>query len=232
MSSDQPKVAVDNLIDPFFEGVGKGFRAAFGRGQIYWTHTYYPHEHLEVWRPKTIDVSSGTASGFDPTSSARDMFRRSVPLFNPRLTTSEEFLLIRAKRRPVVLLADVPPALGITKLRTGGVIERHLAICAPLYSIDHKDTSQPKFPPEFIDRLRLAEYPHFFYTPPHPLLQGRRSFLRLDSLQSMFRANLGAVDLKLTPEALALLDSQCAAYMHKKDDGVYAEYRKQLLNQA
>src|SRR5436309_6096405 len=133
-------VSVDDLIAPCFESIGPGYASKYGRGQIYWTHTYYPHEHLQVWRPKSVDAVTGIASAFDPVTSAKDLFRRVAPLTSPSLKTSEEFLVIRGKRRPVVLLADMPPDTGIAPVRGGGRIERHFAICAPFYSIDHQVT--------------------------------------------------------------------------------------------
>jgi hypothetical protein len=78
----------------------------FRFGQFFKTHAYYPHEHLELWRPLP-DPSEPTktiASKFQIVGAGKDAFRRGLPLHVPKLETNEEFIVVRAKERPVVLI--------------------------------------------------------------------------------------------------------------------------------
>src|SRR5437016_1994621 len=80
--------------------------ANFRFGQFFKTHAYYPHEHLEIWRPipDPEEPTKTMASKFQMISAGKDAFRRGIPLHVPRLETNEEFLVVRAKVRPVVLI--------------------------------------------------------------------------------------------------------------------------------
>jgi hypothetical protein len=111
------------FIDEWFSAnykklpLGYANEANFRFGQIFWTHANYPHENLELWRP-TPDPSDPTktiASQFGITAARQDAFKRGLPLHAPRLETNEEFVVIRAKIRPVVLIqTELPwPALII-----------------------------------------------------------------------------------------------------------------------
>jgi hypothetical protein len=80
--------------------------ANFCFGQIFWTHAYYPHENLELWRavPDSTEPTKTIASQFLIAPARQDAFKRGLPLHAPKLETNEEFIVIRAKVRPVVLI--------------------------------------------------------------------------------------------------------------------------------
>jgi hypothetical protein len=44
------------------------------------------------------------ASQFRITTAGQDAFKRTLPLHVPRLETNEEFVVVRAKVRPVILI--------------------------------------------------------------------------------------------------------------------------------
>ena len=86
--------------------LGYHTQANFAFGQFFFTHAYYAHENLELWRP-VVDPNEPTktiASNFRLVAAGKDAFRRSLPLHAPKLETNEEFLVVRAKRRPVLLI--------------------------------------------------------------------------------------------------------------------------------
>src|SRR5262245_10808843 len=94
--------------DNFYKTLPLDHQRVFRFGQIFHTHAYYPHENLELWRP-VFDPKEPTktfASEFQIRSAGKDAFKRAIPLSAPKLETNEEFIVIRAKLRPVVLLQE------------------------------------------------------------------------------------------------------------------------------
>src|SRR5258708_27196534 len=99
--------------DDFYKKLPLGYHHQFSFGQFFKTHAYYPHENLELWRPvpDPAEPTKTIASQFRITAAGTDAFRRVLPLHAPKLETNEEFIVIRAKARPVVLIqAEFPLA--------------------------------------------------------------------------------------------------------------------------
>src|SRR5437773_11660026 len=91
--------------DAFYKKLPLGYHSQFCFGQFFWTHAYYPHENLELWRPipDPNEPTRTIASSFQIVAAPQDSFRRGLPLAVPKLETNEEFLVILAKWRPVLL---------------------------------------------------------------------------------------------------------------------------------
>ncbi len=108
------------LGDKSYKKLPLGFHSHFSFGQIFWTHAYYPHENLELWRP-IFDPGRQTktyASSFQIVAAGQDAFKRSIPLASPKLETNEELLVVRAKVRPVILLMPELPPLEFKNMAT------------------------------------------------------------------------------------------------------------------
>jgi hypothetical protein len=118
---------VDEYIgDGFFKQLPLGYHQHFSFGQIFWTHAYYPHEHLELWRP-ILDANEPTktiATQFQITAAGQDAFRRNIPLAAPKLETNEEFVVLRAKKRPVLLVMPEAPPFGVDNRGYRGKVQR------------------------------------------------------------------------------------------------------------
>src|SRR5262249_46606556 len=150
---------------------------------------YYPHQLLEIWRPDDIDPKLGLAKNFNIKSGQPDAFSRSLALTNPHLATDEEFLALRAKKRPVLLIKPPDPELlKISKGPFSGQIVRNLATVALFYSVENA-VGDAKFSQEFLDRVRRLEHMQFmFFRKGGPLALD--SLLRLDCVQSVSEAQL------------------------------------------
>ena len=78
--------------DNFYKKLPLGYHnpANFCFGQVFWTHAYYPHENLELWRPvpDPAEPTKTIASQFRITAAGKDAFSRSLPLHVPRLETN------------------------------------------------------------------------------------------------------------------------------------------------
>jgi hypothetical protein len=157
---------LDEFIEGFYQKLGTDFRANVRAGQICNAPFLYSYENAEVWRPSKFDGSQTQATDFSIVARPGDAYQRSATIHSPRLESYEEFPVVRAKHRPVVLLVPDPPEVGIRDFRGGGRINRHLCLCAPCYGVvDAMDKS--KYPQNFIDRVRLLEFPQFMFYPMH-----------------------------------------------------------------
>jgi hypothetical protein len=116
------EVSLQDLVGSFYEPVGASYRGVYERGQIFWSHVHYADEDLKLWRPTGLDESATTVNSFKIENAPGDAFNRNFPLFIPPLETQEEFLVVKAKRRPVIMLSPAPGNPGIRGMRQGGKI--------------------------------------------------------------------------------------------------------------
>jgi hypothetical protein len=141
--------------------------ANFCFGQIFWTHAYYPHENLELWRPifDPTEPTKTLASQFRITPAGQDAFKRGLPLHAPKLETNEEFIVIRAKVRPVVLIQAELPLAGVDNRGFRGRIQRRRTLVAQVFGLADARTGAPEFNPSFVDRVRKMEFPQLMFLP-------------------------------------------------------------------
>jgi hypothetical protein len=208
-----------------------GFHQHFSFGQLLRTHAYYPHEHLELWRP-VLDPNEPTktiASQFQIVAAGKDAFRRGIPLASPKLETNEEFLVIRAKVRPVVLVMPEIPAFGVDNRGYRGRVQRHLCLVGQVYGIVDTKTGRAEFNPSFIERVRRMEFPQLMFLPARPGYLEVDSLLRLDELQSVFTPNLEPTQLALGDEVAKALRGQLQFLVSETGPTFYTELRELLL---
>lgn len=180
-------------------------------GQVFHAPAYYPHQLLQIWRPTTLDTKLGIATNFRIETVPGDAFKRPLAWTNPPLATNEEFIALKAKPRPVLLIQ--PPDSALLKVPKGpfsGKIARHLAIVALFYSIEN-EAGDAKYKPEFVDRVRRLEHRQFmFFKKGGPLTYD--SLLRLDCIQSIAEDQLEPSGFAVSPEIGAVLKSQLVFY--------------------
>ncbi len=224
-------VFLEDLIEEFYEPVGPTFRRTFVPGQIFWTYIGYTREDLQLWRPCAYDVPQTSATAFELVTAGADAFDRRTPLVTPPLATNEEFLAVRAKRRPVILLSVAPPRPDIQELRHGGRIYRPLALIVPMYSLMDRLTDTLKYPLAFVEHLRLLTYPEFLYLPGRAPILRSPGYARVGELQAVHQAHLHPEDLKLNDEVLQILQGQVTYLTTRYYGNRLAAYREQLQNQ-
>lgn len=224
-----PDIFIDEILTPFVSKVDGNYKTSFFRGQIYWYPCYYAHENLEFWRPINYDEETKTyASNFLITSSTADVFKRKAPLYAPKLEVDEEFIVTRAKKRPVILLTHPPESISIAPVRSKDKLHRNLCLAAPLYSVATADGTA-KYPAEFINRVRQLEYPNLFFIPSYPG-QLRHSICRLESMQTVYPSHLEPTDLRLSEDVLNIFLGQVNYFMTGNYEGDYWTYRESLLS--
>lgn len=220
----------DFLGSGFYKQLGLDYHKTFHFGQFYRTHAYYPHENVELWRPIKYDGPSKTiATEFRIQSAGEDAFKHNLPLGAPKLESNEEFLVIRAKIRPVLLLQLENPLLE--KLNKGykAKLQRHLCNVVQVFSIVDPDTEAQKFNPDFINRIRLLEFPEFMFLPKLTGVLAVDSLLRLDELQSVFMSRLEPLQYELADEPKEILRDQFQILLTGRTRPYYNEMRELLL---
>jgi hypothetical protein len=160
----------------------------------------------------------------------QDAFRRTIPLHVPKLETNEEFLVVRAKRRPVILVQPEIPLSAVENRGYRGRIERRRCLVAQIFGLADTKTRQAEFNPSFVDRVRRMEFPQFMFLPQKPGLLDVDSLLRLDELQSVFTPHLEPTQYCLGEETLEVLRGQLAFLSADVRPSNYTELRELLLN--
>jgi len=218
--------------DRFYKQLPLGYHATLSFGQFFWTHAYYPHENLELWRPvpDPDEPTKTIASAFRLVAAGEDAFRRNLPLHAPKLETNEEFLVIRAKWRPVLLIQPEISLAGVENRGYRGRIERRRCLVAQIFGLADPKTGEAQFNPSFVNRVRKMEFPQFMFLPQKPGLLEVDSLLRLDELQSVFTPHLEAKQYALGDDLADILRGQLAFLMLGTGPSNYTELREMLLN--
>ena len=156
------------FLDEWFEKdyykqlpLGYHVQSSYQPGQFFWTHLLYTVENLELWRA-VLDPNEPTktiATDFRITAAGRDAFKRSLPLAVPHLETNEEFIVTRAKKRPVLLIQPQAADMAVDNKGYKGKVQRKKCLVAPIYGLADPKTGTPDFNPAFVDRVRKMEFP-------------------------------------------------------------------------
>ncbi|MBV9762095.1 MAG: hypothetical protein JO340_16140 [Acidobacteriaceae bacterium] len=221
--------------EKYYKQLALGYHneANFSFGQIFWTHAYYPHENLELWRP-VLDAGEPTktiASQFRITTAGQDAFKRNLPLHAPRLETNEEFLVIRAKIRPVILIQTELPLAGISNRGYRGRVQRRRTLVGQVFGLADATTREPQFDPKFVERVRRMEFPQLMFLPEKAGVFTVDSMLRLDEAQSVFVPHLEAKQFSLGDDAANILRHQLSFLQSGIGPNDYTELREFLMNE-
>lgn len=225
---------IDEYVEDFYEKlpIGNHNPANFCFGQIFYTHAYYPHEDIQLWRPTESDSdrTQTIATTFRIESAGQDAFRRSLPLQTPKLETNEEFLVLRAKRRPVVLIQTEKPLDGLANKGFKAKLNRRRVIVGQVFSLADPDTKYAKYDPAIIKRIRLMEFPQLMFLPERAGIFRVDSLLRLDEIQCVFASHLESKEFCLSDEVTNLLRSQLEFILTNSGPSDYTDLRDLLRN--
>ena len=215
------------LITDFYEKLGLDYRATLRPSQICTAPVLYSYENAQVWRPSRFDGSQTNATDFQIVSQPGDAYRQSSTIHTPRLEPYEEFPVIRAKVRPVLVLVPEPSPITIQEIRGGGRINRHLCLVAPCYSVVDR-MGKAKYTTGFLERVCHLEFPQFLFLPQCACLPND-SLCRLDSIQHVFRGQLEPTQWTLASEIRKIVSGQLNFLFTGTYDAEYKIARDMLL---
>ena len=210
------------LISPFYVKLGTDYRSKLVVGQICFTSVLYCYENREVWRPISLDTSGTFASAFKI-----DAYKSARILHSPKLEAYEEFPVVRAKQRPVIVL--VPQQSQVDLKESAGMmkVNKKLVTVAPCYSVVNAQ-DECKTDPAFLIRVSNLEFPHFMFLPQGPCIT-KDSLLRLDSVHHTFHPHLEPKQFALAPENVDILLGQLERVLSIGNGDAYVVARDILL---
>ncbi|MBI3914310.1 MAG: type II toxin-antitoxin system PemK/MazF family toxin [Chloroflexi bacterium] len=177
---------MDNSTSPYQPLRGNAYRKQFRQGHVYEAPIFYAQPQVIVARPLH---DAATMSGALPANillQPADLFDH-APFPQLRLAADEEFLVVKTKRRPGIIISADPINLASDTV-----------LVVPLYSADN-------YKPEFVQRVQESEYPGFLYLATDATFGRKPSIVRFDHLQSVTKSQLLPKPIAVTPETLRQL---------------------------
>jgi mRNA-degrading endonuclease toxin of MazEF toxin-antitoxin module len=187
---------LNNHLSPYRPLHGSAYRKQYRQGHLYEAPVFYAQAQAIVARP-LHDASTGTESlPANILLQPPDLFDH-TPFPQLHLAADEEFLVVKAKRRPVIILsADSINTAGDTVL------------VVPCYSADN-------YKSEFVQRVRQDEYPGFVYLADDPTLGRKAAIVRLDHLQVATKAQLLPKPIAVAADTLTRLLEALARFVER-----------------
>jgi len=220
-------VPLHELISPFYVKLGDDFRSKLVVGQICVTSVLYCYENREIWRPFALDNSRTSADIFKIESEPGDAYKSSTLLHTPRLEAYEEFPVVRAKRRPVIVLMPQQSEIDLKEHRGMMKVNKKLVTVAPCYSVVNEQ-DECKTDKSFLERVSNLEFPHFMFLPRDAYIT-KDSLLRLDSIHHTFHPHLEPKQCALAPEIVQILLGQLERVLSIGNGDAYVLARDILL---
>jgi hypothetical protein len=217
---------IDDLVASFYEAGGSGDQF----GDICWAPISYVYDHRELWRPVSLDTSGTVARTFQQEKAGSDAYRRRMPLSVPHLKTNEEFPVVRAKPRPVIVISPGAPDRGMKAARGARKVHQDLTIVVPAFTLANRVTGALKVPQADIDQIRLLRFPEFFYLPKEAPFD-TIGVAKLTRLTSVPTAHLERCGYRLSIEPRTILRDAIGWLLFGEDGESFALYQGQLREQ-
>lgn len=191
---------MNDLIGNYYEvSTAKG-EDAYQRGEIHWAPSLYLERDLTLIRPFGPEPWAGDIKGWDMMEAEQPGLRPPPfdhpPLRSPPLESREERLALRAKQRPCILFSSAPEQWRYRS----GVIRESVYLMLPMFSFHEDDLA------EFRLRVHALAYRELFFLPADEELRIVEGFLRFDRAHVVPRSWLRSHGVKLSDDAMLLLD--------------------------
>ncbi|CAM2737103.1 Uncharacterised protein [Legionella steigerwaltii] len=209
------------VFDTFLEDTPSNSKPQLG--SIYWVPTPDTDEVTRILEVERATPDEHSITNFEITQINKTHFksRQRLPIKRLNLGDTEEIILTKGKKRPVVILSAIHTS-NIDTINSG--TERKLAsnlgkttyLVAPCFSVSSM-LNPGTFGPILVARIRALQYPHFFCLPDPKNPDEPGSIIRLDRI---FPTYLGLcctpMEKKLHPEPFEVLLSQFSIVMNDK----------------
>ena len=208
------------LIDDFFVSTGVAEAKALKRGQLCYAPGQYITAKLRILVLVKYDPTNERLNQYkvlnDPPE---DVLFKHTPVHDLKLRDDEELLVIRAKRRPMIILSvaasEWPPG--------GGRLAEKTRMCAPLYSFHEND------PIELRARIDALECLWWVYVPEDAARNIKEGFVRLDRVQVIEESQLQPIQVAASDDFLWGLSQLLRFHMTGEVDPLFFEYRDEAL---
>lgn len=210
-----------DLVDQYYLKATSKEQDQYSRGQMYWCPCLYFDRKLTILYPRGLDPYDRRPPIWETKRSDPRAFgdQPHKPLLKPKLEADEEFVVFKAKKRPVILLSSQSEPW---RYRDGRTREECILI-APMYSFDDSDSLEWKL------KIRALAYRELFYLPGDSSLGIKEGFVRFDRAHVVPRQWLERMRICLHPEALDILNEWFQFYLTGTAGDFLLEYRAALL---
>lgn len=209
--------------------LGADFHSNLIVGQICETTVLYCYENREIWRPINLDTSGTYASFFKIEAQPGDAYKSSRILHSPKLEAYEEFPVLRAKHRPVIVLVPQQNQIPLNESAGRMKLNKKLVTVAPCYGVVNA-LDQCKTDPAFLTRVSDLEFPHFMFLPKGGHIE-KDSLLRLDSIHHTLQPHLDATQWALAPAVVEILLGQLERIFAIGNGEAYVTAREILMGE-
>jgi hypothetical protein len=215
------ELAALELVDEYYLSATHKEQSKYPRGHIYWCPCCYFSRRLSILYPRGSDPYDKMPTLFETKEIDPRKFNDPPhkPLRRPRLEAEEEFVVLRAKKRPVIVLSSKTEPWK----RRDGRIRTQCVLVAPMYSFRETDGLDWKL------RIRALAYHELFYLPGNETLGINESFVRFDRAHIVPSGWLKGKRVCLHPDALELLTEWFLFYLTGELDEFLREHRDELL---
>ena len=219
-------MGIVQLIDPFYMKLpADTFRRAGVVGQFCWV----PVTHLDpvprILDVERVDPQEHYATKFSIRNMTNGDFKKKtrLPIKALSLRETEDLVIHRAKRRPVVIVSGENTIFDDVNTLLLQIGRKHLQeeslIVAPLYSVESGD-HEGGFPPVMVARIRALMYKQFFFCPKENSPLTADSIMRLDRLHAVIPNYPAYIPepYSLSAEALGVLMAMLRSLFGAKEE--------------
>lgn len=213
---------MEDLIRAYYEVSSVQRQNTCERGEIYWAPSLYLERDLTLVRPVGPDAWAGDIDGWEFVAAGQPDVSPPpfdhAPLWSVRLESREEYLALKAKQRPSILFSSAPEPWSYRS----GETRESVYMMLPMSSFHDDD------PHEFRLRVRALQYRELFYLPSDQRLRLVEGFVRFDRAHVVPRNWLQGHLVRLSDDAMLLLDEWFKFYVTATAADWLLEYRADL----
>ncbi len=221
-------MALHEYISPFYVKLGNDYASKLIIGQICLSAVLYSYENREIWRPVGLDASGTSATIFKIEAKPGDAYKSGFLLHTPKLEAYEEFPVLRAKRRPVIVLMPQQDQINLKEHSGMMKVNKKFVTVAPCYGVVNEQ-NECKTDKSFLERVSNLEFPHFMFLP-NDTCMPKDSLLRLDSIHHTFHPHLEPKQYALAPDIVKILLGQLERIFSTGNGDAYVAAREILIS--
>ncbi len=229
-----PTDSIQYIVNSWWENCGKSELKRGALIEAFVPHVdQIPNTLVPVGR-KEADVHSKAIIEIAPLRISAPRSKETLPVAALSLPKDEVWTAYRAKKRPCLVIGTKqPPVDDAFRRDMPKKLTSPTLIVAPYYGAD-QDGSRAGYNPEFVKRIRHAEYPQFMLDS-LPIPGPRESVLRLDHIQpvGLHYNTYEHSGFCLSDEAVELiLDDwlQWLFYGGLPENSLIIDYQKEIMN--